>query len=74
MEWSNAVYEDSRGWKYKVMQGLGESSWKPRYQKPGKSGWKCCATFPWRQTAEEAQADLDIMASKKRWKRIETMA
>ena len=71
MEWTDTVYEDERGWKYKVMQGLGENNWKARYQKPGKSGWKCCARMAWRGTGQEAQADLDEMAKRKKWKRIE---
>ena len=49
---SRTIYEDERGWKYMVMQGLGEHNWKARYQKPGKSGWKCCAALPWRNTPE----------------------
>lgn len=71
MEWTDTVYEDERGWRYKVMQGLGENNWKARYQKPGKRGWKCCRTLPWRKTAADAQSDLDIMAARKNWKRIE---
>ena len=68
---NRTIYEDERGWKYMVMQGLGENNWKARYQKPGKSGWKCCVALPWRKTPEDAQADLDIMAERKNWKRIE---
>ena len=47
------VYEDSRGWRYRVMQGLG-TEYKARYNKPGKGGWHCVARLPWRATAEEA--------------------
>jgi len=53
------------------MGGLGENNFKARYQKPEKQGdigWKVLAAVPWRQTREEAQADLDQLAEKKRWK------
>lgn len=43
-EGSAAKYKDRRGWKYKVMSGIGDNSFKGRYQKPEKSGsigWKC---------------------------------
>ena len=29
-------YIDARGWKYKVMGGIGENTYKARYQKPEK--------------------------------------
>ena len=64
-------YIDSRGWKYQVMRGLGESNYKARYQKPekrGDIGWKGLASVPWRKSFEEAQADLDQLAAKKSWK------
>lgn len=63
-------YIDSRGWKYQVMSGLGESNYKARYQKPekhGDYGWKGLTSVPWRKTFEEAQADLDQLAEKKGW-------
>lgn len=64
-------YIDSRGWKYKVMSGLGDNTFKARYQRPEKQGdvgWKGLAAVPWRSTREEAQADLDRLAEKKGWK------
>ena len=64
-------YIDSRGWKYKVMGGLGESNYKARYQKPEKSGnigWKGVAALPWRKSFDEAQADLNALAEKKGWR------
>ena len=64
-------YIDNRGWKYQVMSGLGEGAFKARYQRPekhGDVGWKGLATVPWRTTFEEAQADLDRLASEKGWK------
>lgn len=68
------TYCDSRGWKYRVMPGIGsDPAFKARYQKPahqGSTGWKCLASVPWRTTAEEAQADLNALAEKKGWTRI----
>ncbi len=64
-------YIDNRGWKYQVMSGLGENCFKARYQRPekqGSIGWKGLASVPWRQTHEEAQADLDQLAMRKGWK------
>lgn len=63
-------YTDQRGWKYKVMSGLGESNYKARYQKPGKSGWKCMKNLDWKKSFDEAQSDLNVMAEKKGWKEI----
>lgn len=59
------VYRDSRGWVYKVMGGIGEGTFKARYKKPNKGGWKCCSALAWRSTFEEAQADLDAWAKAK---------
>lgn len=53
------------------MAGLGEGAYKGRYRKPERSGWHCMANMPWRTTAEEAQADLDEMARRKKWRAIE---
>ena len=64
------MYIDGRGWKYKVMSGLGQDCFKARYQKPdkqGNCGWKCVKSLPWRNTHEEAQADLDHMAAEHGW-------
>ena len=63
-------YVDERGWKYKVMSGIGENRFKARYQKPDKTGdygWKGLATVPWRDTFDEAQTDLNMLAEKKGW-------
>lgn len=60
------IYEDARGWQYKVMPGLG-GVYKARYQKPGTKGWKCCRTLQWKETPEEAQIDLDNMALRKKF-------
>lgn len=64
------AYIDERGWKYKVMSGIGENTFKARYQKPdkqGSTGWKGLAAVPWRKSFDEAQADLNAHAKKKGW-------
>ncbi len=64
------MYIDSRGWKYRVMRGIGES-YKARYQRPerrGDAGWRGVAALPWRNNVRDAQADLDALAEKKGWK------
>lgn len=63
-------YTDSRGWKYQVMAGIAMDTYKARYQKDekhGGTGWHCIRTLPWRNTMDEAQADLDQLAEKKGW-------
>lgn len=51
-------YIDDRGWKYRVMSGIGsDPAFKARYQRPEKQGdvgWKGLAAVPWRTTREEA--------------------
>ncbi len=64
------TYIDERGWIYKVMPGLGESNFKGRYQKPGKSGWKCMKNLKWSKSFDEAQSDLNALAEKKNWKNV----
>jgi len=59
------VYIDKRGWRFKVMPGLGENQYKARYKRPDKNGWKCCAQLQWRDTVAEAQSDLDAWAKAK---------
>lgn len=56
------VYIDSRGWRYKVMAGLGHDTFKPRYRKPAKNGYHCCRQFKWRSSFRAAQDDLDAYA------------
>lgn len=63
-------YEDKRGWRFKVMGGLGGDTFKARYNKPGKGGWHCVATLPWRGTVAEAEADLDAYARSHRMREI----
>lgn len=62
------MYIDDRGWKYKVMSGIGQDSFKARYQKPekhGNDGWKGLAAVPWRKSFDEAQSDLNAYAKRK---------
>lgn len=65
-------YIDERGWKYKVMSGIGEKpAFKARYQKPEKSGstgWKGLTALPWQPCFDLAQADLNAYAKKKKWR------
>ena len=68
------VYEDKRGWQYKVMPGLGNDNFKARYHRPETKkgrGWRCVTVLPWRKTEAEAQADLDAWAKKKGMQVIE---
>ena len=63
------VYQDKRGWTYRVMPGLEEHRFKASYHKPDKPDnvcWHCCAKLPWRKTFEEAQDDLDAYAKRKK--------
>lgn len=67
------TYTDKRGWTYRVMQGLG-NVYKARYHRPEfkkGTGWKCVGVLPWRNTMEEAQADLDEYAKKHKMKEDE---
>lgn len=63
-------YIDARGWKYRVMSGIGGDTFKARYQKPektGSDGWKGVAAVPWRKTFDEAQEDLNRLACDRGW-------
>ena len=64
------VYEDHRGWRFMVMPGLG-NEYKARYVKPGKKGWHCVATLPWRASLERAQEDLDAYAASHHMQEVE---
>ena len=64
-------YIDGRGWKYQVMNGIGGDTYKARFQrreKHGDEGWRGLGAVPWRDTRDEAQADLDALAAKNGWK------
>ena len=61
------VYEDRRGWRYRVMMDLA-GKYCPRFHKPESApevGWKCCKAFSHRDTREEAERDLDGWAMRK---------
>lgn len=62
----NMTYIDKRGWKFRVMPGLGESNYKTRYCKTewDDSKWRCLTVLPWRKTAQEAEEDLKAYAEK----------
>lgn len=68
------TYVDSRGWKYKVMSGIGDHTYKARYQKPdkkGTTGWKCLRLLEWCDHFDDAQSDLNRYAKKKGWEVID---
>lgn len=67
---ASTIYIDRRGWKFKVMAGLGENTFKTRYRKPGKTGWHCVAALPWCTTKDEAQSDLDVYARHHRMREV----
>lgn len=61
------VYEDRRGWQYRVMPDLA-GKFCPRYHKPESKpdvGWKTCKAFSHRDTPEEAEMDLQAWAFRK---------
>jgi len=68
---SSKTYEDSRGWRYRVMPGLGDDTFKGRYNKPGESGWHCMRQMPWRDRVEAAEVDLAAYAGTKGWRIIQ---
>lgn len=62
--------EESEGRLLSQGFGMGPDTYKGRYQKADRSGsdcWHGVRSLPWRNTAEEAQADLDTMAKRKGW-------
>ena len=64
------VYKDERGWKYRVMPGIGGGAYKARYQKTdhtGDYGWKGVQRMKWWPTFEDAQSELDKKAAEKGW-------
>lgn len=67
------TWADARGWKYKVMAGLGESNYKGRYQDDkheGRAGWKGMRQLQWQNSFDKAQEDLNRLATSKGWKPI----
>lgn len=62
-------YIDNRGWKYRVMPGLG-TVYKARYQNDthkGEVGWHGIRQLEWRESFDKAQKDLNALAKKKGW-------
>lgn len=60
-------YIDARGWKYRVMSGIGDAGFMGRYQKPGKTGCKCMRNMEWRKSFDHVQSELNAMAKEKGW-------
>lgn len=67
------TYMDSRGWKYRVMRKQGDEKFKARYFNPSaaKPKWVPMSSQIWRNSMEEAQADLDAVARKENWQAVE---
>lgn len=72
-----AVYEDSRGWKYRVMGGMRSACFKLGYQKPGQK-WRRSRGpsgqrwhTEWFETFDEAEAILKSLAAKNGWTLLE---
>ena len=52
------------------MSGIGENRFKGRYQDEkhnGNAGWKGMRQLPWRESFDEAQEDLNSLATTKKW-------
>lgn len=64
------IYQDDRGWKYFVRTGIGENNYKTFYQKPGKKSPHGYTRLTWRETFDEAQSDLNLLAESKGWHSI----
>ena len=57
------IYIDGRGWTYEVWEGLGDKM-KARSERPDRTRKRFVPTLPWRETWEEAEADLKLYAEK----------
>lgn len=64
------IYTDRRGWKFYVRSGIGGDNFKPVYSKPGSTRVHCSTMFSWRNTFDEAQADLNKMAKERGWREV----
>ena len=64
-------YIDKRGWKFRVMHGVGDVR-KVRHNKPGARSWKCVAVLPWRENREDAERDLEAYAASHGMKKVES--
>ena len=61
------TYMDNRGWMYRVMEEIGGTCYKGCYSWPGRGSWHGLWQLPWRETREEAEADLDRLAAERGW-------
>lgn len=64
-------YIDKRGWKFRVMHGLGDV-WKACYNKPYRNIWQEVDVLPWRESREDAEDDLEVYAEAHGMKRAES--
>lgn len=65
------TYQDNRGWQYFVHSGIGGTTFKTFYLKPGKTGGgHGCRATDWRNSFDEAQADLNRLAKAKGWSEV----
>ena len=65
------AYLDQRGWKYFVHSGIGGTTFKTFYLKPGKiGGGHGCRSTEWRDSFDKAQSDLNQMAKAKGWQEL----
>ena len=60
------MYEDRRGWRYKVMSdSAGKFCLKYCKPKSETMGWRTCKSFQHRASREEAELELDAWAMSK---------
>ncbi len=74
MEWfAGATYHDAKGNMYHIAPssaGLGDNSaYRARKYLRDRTGARSLPGCPCRETADEAQRDLDKMAAKKGWRK-----
>ncbi len=68
------IYEDKRGWRYRVQDGIGGDCWKVFYQKPdhkGKeTGWHGSRMSSYTGDRKLVEDALEVMAAMKGWKLV----
>lgn len=67
------TYIDSKGCKYKVIPENGADRFKAKYQVVEHSDnarWKWVRQLNWKNSFDEAQADLNRLAKDKKWRQI----
>lgn len=67
------VYTDDRGWIYSVRSGIGQDCFKGFYSRNEKDYVSSLRqhgmrALQWKKTFDQAQAELNKYAEKKRWK------